>query len=151
MITLRPVSPADIDLVTHHRLMLFTEQGKYKVGLDVMAATFRDWALPLIVNGRYFGYIAEAEGTPVGGIGLMEIDWPPHPTHPTDPRRGYVLNVYVEPEHRGKGIAKQLMQAADSEFGRRGIACVVLHATDAGRPLYEATGWSNGAEMLKLL
>ena len=71
----------------------------------------------------------------------MVIDWPPHPSHPSDDRRGYVLNVYVEPEWRGQGIAKRLMAAAEDAFTQRGIGYAFLHATETGRPLYERAGW----------
>ena len=82
----------------------------------------------------------------------MELDWPPHPLHPDQDRRGYVLNVYVEPAHRGQGIAKALMKAGETEFEKRGIDFLVLHATDAGRPLYEAMDWASpDSEMVKRL
>jgi ribosomal protein S18 acetylase RimI-like enzyme len=58
---------------------------------------------------------------PVAGIGLMLVDWPPHPAHPTQDRRGYVLNVYVEPTRRRRGLAQQLMALAEAEFAGRGV------------------------------
>ena len=81
----------------------------------------------------------------------MEIDWPPHPFHPGEGRRGYVLNVFVEPAHRRRGVARAMMAAAEAELVRRGLSYAVLHATEAGRPLYEARGWEATAEMAKRL
>ena len=50
----------------------------------------------------------------IAGIGMMVIDWPPHPSHPADHRRAYILNVFfVEPEHRRKGLAKRLLALAE--------------------------------------
>jgi len=79
----------------------------------------------------------------------MVIDWPPHPSHPQDDRRGYVLNMFVEPDYRGQGIATDLMNMADTEFQHRGIRYTILHATSKGRPLYEYLGWSGTTEMAK--
>jgi ribosomal protein S18 acetylase RimI-like enzyme len=78
---------------------------------------------------------------------MMEIEWPPHPLHPDDERRGYILNVYVEPSFRRRGHARRLMQQACEEGQRRGINYVILHATDQGRPLYERLGWTPTAEL----
>ena len=107
--------------------------------------------MPRLADGRYFGFIAEDEGRAVGGVGLMELDWPPHPSHPGDPRRGYVFNMFVEPECRRRGVARALMAAAETEFRRRGIGYAILHASAEGRPLYEADGWRATAEMAKVL
>ena len=81
----------------------------------------------------------------------MLIAWPPHPMHPETGLRGYVLNVYVEPRARRRGLARLLMQLADDEFARRGVTYAILHATEQGRPLYERLGWAGTTEMAKTL
>jgi ribosomal protein S18 acetylase RimI-like enzyme len=55
------------------------------------------------------------------GLGMMVIDWPPYPTHPTQSARGYILNVFVEPERRGRGLARALMDPAMEEARQRGL------------------------------
>ena len=139
---IRPVAPDDLDQICHHREAMFRDAGRPETLLAAMGAPFRAWLRPRLQDGRYFGFIAEQQGAPVGGVGLMVLDWPPHPLHPEQGRRGYVLNVYVEPSHRGQGIGKALMHAAEAEFAARGIAFQVLHATDAGRSLYARMGWT---------
>ena len=78
---------------------------------------------------------------------MMVIDWPPHPSHPTQDARGYILNVYVEPAHRRRGLAVRLMENATQEAARRGLVHLVLHATEKGRLLYEKLGWQGTSEM----
>jgi GNAT superfamily N-acetyltransferase len=151
MMNLRNVSAADLDLVCRHREEMFRESGRPETELAAMSAPFRSWLAPRLDDGRYFGFIAEWDRLPVAGVGLMEIDWPPHPFHPTIDRRGYVLNVFVEPAYRGRGVASLLMEASDREFERRGLTFLVLHATDAGRPVYERVGWAQTSEMSKSL
>jgi predicted acetyltransferase len=80
---------------------------------------------------------------------LFILDWPPHFLHPDSSERGYVLNVFVEPEYRGHGLARELMRRAEDEFKRRGVHFLVLHASKLGRPVYEKTGWEQTAEMAK--
>lgn len=150
MQSFRPVAPTDLELICHHRAAMFRDAGRAEALLTAMADPFRDWLKPRLDDGRYFGFIAERDGTAVGGIGLMVLDWPPHPLHPQQGQRGYVLNVYVEPSHRGQGIAKALMAAGEAEFAARKIDFLVLHATDAGRPLYAQMGWNApDTEMIK--
>jgi GNAT superfamily N-acetyltransferase len=49
--------------------------------------------------------------------------------------------VLVLPEHRGKGIARGLMEHALQWLAGRGVRQVKLDATDMGRPLYEKLGF----------
>jgi predicted acetyltransferase len=60
-----------------------------------------------------------------------------------------VLNVFVEPSHRKRGLAKMLTALGEAEIARRGVSFAILHATRMGRPLYEQTGWTQTAEMSK--
>ncbi len=147
MFSIRPLTIADLDLVCRHREEMFRTSRGDIPALETMRAPFRAWVEPRLADGRYFGWAAEKEGVPVGGLGMMVIDWPPHPNHPEDCRRGYILNVFVEPDCRGKGIATRMMRAADEEARRRGLAFAVLHPTQAARPLYERLGWQEMAEL----
>lgn len=101
------------------------------------------------MSGDYFGHVLSDNGQPIAGIGLMLIDWPPHPAHPEQDSRGYVLNVYVDPGYRRRGIARQLMKLADHAFAGRGVAYAVLHATAQGKPLYADLGWAATSEMAR--
>lgn len=144
---LRPVRSSDLDLICRHRQEMFRESGRPPAQVAAMAEPFREWLAPRLADGRYFGWIVEEGGAPVAGLGMMEIDWPPHPLHPREARRGYILNVYVEPGFRRRGLARLLMETAQEEARRRGIGYAILHATDQGRALYEALGWTDTAEM----
>jgi len=147
----RTVGADDLELICRHREMMFQEAGFAAGPLRTMTAHFRTWLRPRLADGSYFGYLLIDAGRPVAGIGLMLIDWPPHPAHPTQDQRGYVLNVYVEPTHRRQGLAQQLMSVAEAEFARRGVGFAILHATEAGRPLYQRNGWHQTSEMSKVI
>jgi ribosomal protein S18 acetylase RimI-like enzyme len=149
VLTTRPLDANDLDLVCRHRHLMFAEAGRDPAVLDAMAASFRAWLAPRLASGDYFGFVTMEGTRAVAGIGLMEIDWPPHPLHPQQDRRGYVLNVYVELDCRRRGIAQTLMRHADDAFRARGLAYAILHATETGRPLYEGLGWQNTTEMAR--
>lgn len=107
----RQILPCDLDLICAHREAMFRESGRSEEVLQQMAAPFRRWLEPRLMSGDYFGHVLSDNGQPIAGIGLMLIDWPPHPAHPEQDSRGYVLNVYVDPGYRRRGIARQLMEA----------------------------------------
>jgi GNAT superfamily N-acetyltransferase len=138
-------------MICRHRREMFREASLADAHLTAMAAPFRRWLSARLMEGTYFGFVTEDAGRPIGAVGLMAIDWPPHPSHPTQDKRGYVLNLFVEPEYRARGVGRRLMEASDREFARRGLSYLILHATDAGRPLYERSGWKPTTEMAKTL
>ena len=80
----------------------------------------------------------------------MITSWPAHP-YDLECRRATILNVYTDPEYRRRGIARLLMETMIDWCKRKGLARVNLHASDAGRHLYESLGFEPSNEMrLKL-
>jgi GNAT superfamily N-acetyltransferase len=148
---IRALDQGDLELVCRHREQMFREAGSADDVLCTMSTHFRRWLQPRLDDGSYFGYVLSEDGRVVAGIGLMLIDWPPHPAHPQTDKRGYVLNVYVEPAFRKRGLAAQLMKLADAAFARRGAQFAILHATEAGRSLYAGLGWKGTTEMAKAI
>jgi GNAT superfamily N-acetyltransferase len=150
-VDIRTLDENDLELVCRHREDMFRDAGRSDDVLIPMTANFRDWVRPRLQDGSYFGFVMLDDGVPVAGIGLMLIEWPPHPEHPALDKRGYVLNVFVEPVYRKRGLARELMNLADAEFVRRGVGYAVLHATQKGKPLYQGLGWNGTTEMAKTL
>ncbi len=131
---------------------MFTDGGKRTAAeLAAMDRSFRKWLEPRLHDETYFGFIACDENRPIAGVGLMALDWPPHPSHPEDDRRGYVLNLFVDQAYRKRGIARMLMDLAEEEFSARGLQYAILHTTSAGRAVYEELGWGATSEMSKII
>jgi ribosomal protein S18 acetylase RimI-like enzyme len=146
-VAIRPIGPADAGTVTRHRHRMFVDAGKPDdAKLRTMSEAFQAWLLPRIESGGYFGWFAEADGQVVAGLGMMILDWPPHPLH-LEPMRGYILNVYTEPEWRGRGLAKRLTLLAMEAARERGLNLTILHATEMGKPLYAKLGFKTTNEM----
>jgi ribosomal protein S18 acetylase RimI-like enzyme len=109
------------------------------------------WTERMIREGKYYGWIATDAARPmrpVASAGLLILDWPPHPFDPEGELRGYLLNVYVEPEYRKRGLAHELVERCMGEARRRGIRVVTLHSSQAGRPIYERFGCHATNEMM---
>jgi ribosomal protein S18 acetylase RimI-like enzyme len=168
MLTTRPATAADAGLITHHRRRMFIDAGRAdNQVLGVMARHFEPWVAKMIDAGKYFGWLTSdrsphqnddqsadrpanrpaEEDRVIAGAGLMLLDWAPHPLDPRSTQRGYLLNVYVEPEYRRRKLASHLIDLALAEARRRRIRVVALHSTAAGRRLYESNGFRATDEM----
>ena len=112
-----------------------------------MASNFVEWVRPRLEDGRYFGWLMEDAETVVAGAGMWLMDFPPH-WMDAEPVRAYLLNFYVEPAYRGRGIAQQMLKMTVDEAKRRGIGVVSLHASKLGRPIYERNGFTRTNEMM---
>ena len=58
-----------------------------------------------------------------------------------------VVNLYTEPAWRHQGIARALMTVLMQWARDQGFDRLVLHASDAGRPLYVSLGFDPTNEM----
>lgn len=146
---IRAIEASDLDEVCRQREAMFVDVGRDAQVVASMAPAAREWFATRLASGHYFGFIAQQGDRAVGGVGLLELDWPPHFHHPMQSRRGYVLNMYVHPDMRRRGLARALMAASEAEFRRRGLQYAVLHASEFGKPLYADMGWAPTNEMSK--
>ena len=149
MLTTRDAVAADAALIAEHRFAMFAEMGKSeRTALDEMKRNFVAWVVRMIGAGKYVGWIVMDEEGPVASGGFFELDWPPHPLDPAAEHRGYLLNFWVDPEHRGEGLARMLVRKGLAESQRRGLRVTALHASEAGRRVYEKMGFSDTSELI---
>ena len=143
----RQATPEDASIVARHRHRMFVDAGRAdNSALRRVTDAFEAWVAPMMREDKYMGWFTLIDGKIVGGAGLMILDWPPHPLDP-GPHRGYLLNVYVEPEFRRKRIASNLIEMALAEARRRKIRVVSLHTTEEARRMYESSGFRRTNEM----
>jgi GNAT superfamily N-acetyltransferase len=148
----RRATVADASVVASHRRAMFYEmRGTGAAALDAMEQEFVPWVRGRIASEEYLGWLAETEGgLVVAGVGLWLMNWPPHVIAHSQ-RRGYLLNVYTREDHRRRGLARRLVEIAMEWCRENGIEVMVLHASDAGRALYETMGFKSTNEMRILL
>jgi ribosomal protein S18 acetylase RimI-like enzyme len=150
----RQADAADIPLIAHHRAAMFRDMGQLaphrETALQAATAAYLHEAMP---RGEYMAWVAENSGSPsvVGGAGAQIRPILPRPRPGDDDfepgPEAIVLNVYVEPAWRRRGVADALMRALLDGLAARGIRRIVLHASDDGRPLYERLGFVATNEM----
>jgi GNAT superfamily N-acetyltransferase len=61
-----------------------------------------------------------------------------------------LAGIYVEPEYRGRGIARRLTEEAIAWCKERRCVRIRLNASSMGRPLYESLGFVTATEMMRL-
>jgi GNAT superfamily N-acetyltransferase len=147
-IVIRAALPSEARQIVAHRRAMFAAMGADDPArLEAMSAAFAPWVAQKLASGEYVAWFAQSPtGEIIGGTGVWVMDWPPHILD-TSPRRGNLLNVYVEPEHRRRGVARALVLAALDWCRSQRLGLVILHASEAGRPLYEALGFQASNEM----
>lgn len=112
-----------------------------------MLANFIPWVRARLQDDTYAGWLVESDGRLVAGAGLWVMPWPPHHLD-AEPHRAYLLNFYVAPEMRRRGLAMDLLALAVAEAKARGIKVVTLHASKFGKPVYEQNGFTMSNEMM---
>lgn len=142
---------ADAEQIAAHRRAMFVEMGQVDNGeMQAMVEAFILWVRQKLADERYLGWLVMSDEEVVGGGGMLLLDFAPHWRDPK-PLRAYLLNFYVSPKARGQGLAKRLLHTAVEEARHREIGVVALHASSAGRPIYEAAGFEASNEMMLMV
>ncbi len=88
--------------------------------LDAAAvdAAFRPWLLEMMPKGVYRAWVVEARrARRSSGGGITILPWPPGPRYPGG-RLAFVYNVYTEPDHRRRGLARMVMETIHALVSR---------------------------------
>jgi ribosomal protein S18 acetylase RimI-like enzyme len=155
LFVVRQADATDVPLLARHRAAMFRDMGQlashHEETLERATASYLREALP---RGEYLAWVAEDTAMPaavIGGAGVQVRPILPRPRPGADDLElgpeALVLNVYVEPAWRRRGIAEALMRALLDALAARGIRRIVLHASNDGRRLYERLGFVPTNEM----
>ena len=151
---IRQATVGDAATIAHHRVSMFRDMGQ--VPTDALAAELREkstFALDaLLREGSYVGWLAVDESSRVrAGVGAHVKPQLPRISHDgvvvVTMAVPLVVNVYTDPELRGQGIARALMDTLMSWATFQGFDRVFLHASEFGRPLYQSLGFVPSNEM----
>ena len=131
---------------------MFREMGSVS---DVEAGQIRTastpWLEQQLAAGDYVGWFALAHSVVVAGGGMHLRPLGPVPACCEGGRAGHIANLYTEPAHRGRGLARSLMQLMLAWGRDEKLNRITLSASEAGRPLYQSLGFTPTSEMQLLL
>ncbi|HEU5403216.1 MAG TPA: GNAT family N-acetyltransferase [Terriglobales bacterium] len=147
--TTRLATPDDASTLAEMRRRMFISMGKPDdERMQRVVKAFAEWVADAIGRGIYIGWLVEtAERGPIANAGLLLIEWPPN-LRDLGLVRGYILNVWTNPEHRRKGIARRLIETVMAEAREKKIHVLALHASDEGKQIYEKLGFRTSREMM---
>jgi GNAT superfamily N-acetyltransferase len=136
----RPATLDDVAVLSRHRISMFTDMG-VSLDRDALDGAFRAWLAETMPSGTYRAWLIETpDGETVAGGGITILPWPPGPRYPGS-RLAFVYNVYTEPAHRRRGLARLVMDAIHAWCREADVTSVALNASRDGQPLYEAMGY----------
>jgi GNAT superfamily N-acetyltransferase len=146
-VALRAATLADIPEILRHRRGMYEDMGITDAkALDRMIPLSRDFLTKAMADGSFRAWLAADRERVVGGGAVLISPWPAHP-YDLECRRATIINVYVDPEYRRRGIARQLIEEILGWCKAEGLARVNLHASEQGRHLYETLGFEPSNEM----
>jgi GNAT superfamily N-acetyltransferase len=149
--TIRPAALADLETFVAHRAAMFRDMAYGdEAGLARMAPEFRALLRTWLTTGQARGWVAECSGQAVGGALLELKEALPSPLTPQRVR-GYLFNVYVAKEARGRGLARRLTEAALETAKGLGLEMVELHASKDAEALYRGMGFEPTPEFRLIL
>jgi GNAT superfamily N-acetyltransferase len=150
-ISIREAGIGDLREILSQRRGMYEDMGYHQAdALSAMLSSFEPYLTAALSNGSFRPWMAQAREQVAGGGAVLISPWPSHP-YDLECRRATVLNVYVYPQFRRQGIARQLMQTMIAWCREQDFAAVYLHASKAGKPLYQELGFEPTTEMrLKL-
>jgi GNAT superfamily N-acetyltransferase len=90
-------------------------------------------------------FVAELDDRLIGMGGVYKLR--NHRSEIYGQASAYVTSVYVPPEHRRKGLARRITQAAVQWAREHDCVVVRLRASDSGRRVYETLGFTPTDEM----
>lgn len=103
-------------------------------------------ALP---SGSHSAYLIYDGDKIIGSGNISYYSVMPTYCHPSG-RKGYISNMYVVPEYRNRGIARQMLDILVAEIRAKGDVSITLEATEMGRPLYEKYGFVDLPDEMEL-
>jgi len=147
----RRIALEDVAALARMRLALLVETGgalhaaEHATLMQSNEAFFRH----NIDNPAWVHWCVEVAGGMVAVGTLAILERPPYPGNP-EGLDAYLLNIYTVPAFRGRGAANAVVAAALRHAQARGVRKLILHATDAGRPIYEKLGFLASSAYMEL-
>lgn len=154
-VEIRRATEADVAALARHRVAMFRDMRSVDpsvegVLLDAATTHIRE----AMASGEYAGWLAHPPGESghiLGGGGVQLRRLLPRPDesgqHVLIGREAIVLNVYVEPDARRRGVARRIMEEILGWVSSTDIVRLVLHASEDGRSLYLSMGFVPTNEM----
>lgn len=140
----------DVPAIAALRRASTREQAASLLEDDEFEAELADW----FARERHqrITWLAELDDHAVGMLNLMVFTRMPKPRSATTRgwarHWGYVANVYVEPEHRNRGVGRAMLDEAVTYADDQAFARLVLSPSERSVPFYERAGFAPATSLM---
>ncbi len=142
----RKLTENDLETFIALRVAQLREEGA-REELDLRPA-LRDYYRRHLADGTFVSWLAVAEGRIIGTSGMSFVEKPPYFGCPTG-RIGLLSSMYTAPEHRRRGIARELLRRVVAEARAYGCGAVQITASDMGVLLYSDFGFVKNGNFMQ--
>lgn len=145
---IREATVSDIPEILRQRRGMYQDMGACDDDtLDGMIATSTTYLQQALPAHTFRAWLAVSQaGEIAGGGAVIVTPWLSRP-HSLQCRQATILNVYTYPLYRRQGVARLLMRTMIGWCREQDFTYVSLHASEAGKPLYESLGFEPTTEM----
>ena len=139
---------ADLELLSIHRQKMWLDiDPRLESEANETSVVTKSWIEAKLSEGNLVGFIVRTPEGKLAGSGCVWVrEEVPRPQYPRSVVP-YLLSMYTEREFRRMGVAKMIVEAAINWCRAKGYARILLHTSDAGKPLYESFGFEPSREM----
>lgn len=124
----------DLDGLTRLRMAMRKELDKGFQD-DTLLALTKDFFQRNIPNGSHVAFVCEDQGRLVADVGLTLFEMMPTTKSPNG-KVARLMNMYVDPQYRRRGIAQKLLEISVKYAKESGCARIMLNPSEMGTPLY---------------
>lgn len=95
-------------------------------------------------------FLKSIDNTIIGGATVSYYGVLPDNRNPSG-KCAYVLNMFVEPEYRGRGFATEIIRHIIGSCKEKGINKIALHDTEMSKRIYEKEGFALSKNYYQLI
>ena len=130
----RIATVADCDGLTQLRMAMRKELDK-GFPEEPLSSLTRDFFQRNISNGSFVAFVCEDQGQLIADVGLTLFEMLPTAQSPNG-RAARLMNMYVAPQYRRRGIAKRLLEISAAYARENNYARIMLNPSAMGKQLY---------------
>ena len=125
---------ADCDELTQLRMAMRKELDT-EFQEDPLLTLTRSFFQRNIPNGNHVAFVCEDKGQLVADVGLTLFEMMPTTKSPNG-KVARLMNMYVAPPYRRRGIAQKLLEISVKYAKEIGCSRMMLNPSEMGKPLY---------------
>lgn len=139
----KKASLSDLEILVSTRVNVLRSANQLDLSVDMkeVEKSSRLYYQEALASDNHTAFLVYNDDDNVIGAGAVSYYQVMPTYHNTSGKKAYIMNMYVAPEHRRKGMATKLLDLLIADSKERGIDHITLEATQMGRKLYENYGF----------